>query len=90
MEAKSCIRHQAGDDEKGLILILVGVQKEATGQVTAMVVARIELKLEKLCAGDELQVLSDVVQKDLRSFRHMKDQQTKIAHCFVRVLRGSN
>jgi hypothetical protein len=29
-----------------------------------------------LCARDrdELQVVSNVVQKDLRSFRHMKDQ----------------
>ena len=40
LEAKSRIRCQAGDDVKRLIL--VGDQTEATGQVTAMVVARIE------------------------------------------------
>jgi hypothetical protein len=40
LEAKSRIRRQAGDNEKRLIL--VGVQTEATGQVTAMVVARIK------------------------------------------------
>ena len=44
----------------------------------------------RLGIGDELQVVSNVVQKDPKSFRHMKDQQTKMAHCFVRVLRGSN
>ena len=52
--------------------------------------ARVECKLEWLGVGDELQVVSNVVQKDLRSFRHMKDQRTKMAHCFVRVLQGSN
>jgi hypothetical protein len=29
-----------------------------------------------------------VVKKDPRSFRYVKDQLTKIAHPFVRVLRG--
>ena len=53
---------QAGDDEKRLVL--VGVQTEATGQVTAMVVARIERKPERLCAGDEFQEVGDVVQMD--------------------------
>jgi hypothetical protein len=76
LEAKSHIRRQAGDNEKRLIL--GGVQTEATYQmtVTAMVVARIEQKPEQLCARDrdELQVVSNVVQEDLRSFRHMKDQ----------------
>ena len=32
--------------------------------------------------------VSNVVKKDLRSFRHVKDQQNKMAHPFVRVLRG--
>ena len=40
LEAKSRIRRQAGDNEKRLILFRV--QTEATGQVTAMVVARIK------------------------------------------------
>ena len=44
LEAKSCIRRQAGDDEKRLVL--VGVQTEATGQVTVMAVAHIERKPE--------------------------------------------
>ncbi len=44
---------QAGDNEKHLVLI--GVQTEATGQVTAMVAARIERKPERLCAGDEFE-----------------------------------
>jgi len=35
---------QAGNDEKHIVL--VGVQTEATGKVTAMVVARIERKPE--------------------------------------------
>jgi hypothetical protein len=42
--------NQAGDDEKHLIF--VGFQTEATGQVTAMVVARIKRKPERLCAGE--------------------------------------
>jgi hypothetical protein len=40
LEAKFCIQRQAGSDKKRLIL--VGVQTEATGQVTAMAVARIK------------------------------------------------
>ena len=40
LEAKSRVQRQAGDDEKHLIL--VGVQTEATGQVTAMAVAGIK------------------------------------------------
>jgi len=46
LEAKSLIRCQAGNDEKHLIL--VGVQTEVTGQVTAMVVAHIEQITEQL------------------------------------------
>ncbi len=45
-------------------LVLIGVQKESIDQVTAMVVARIELKPERLCAGDEFQEVGFVVQKD--------------------------
>ena len=54
-------------------LVLVGVQTEATGQVTAMVVARIEQKPERLCAGDKFQEVGYVVQKGLRSRRQLKD-----------------
>ena len=71
LEAKSRIRCQAGDDEK--CLVLAGVQTEATGQVTAMVVARIKRKPERLCAGDEFQEVGYVVQKGLRSRKHLKD-----------------
>jgi len=71
LEAKSRNRRQAGDDEKRLVL--VGVQTEATGQVTAMVVARIERKPEQLCAGDEFQEVGYVVKKGLRARRHLKD-----------------
>jgi len=62
---------QAGDDEKHLVL--VWVQKESIGQVTAMVIARIEQTPERLCAGDEFQEVGYVVQKGLRSRRHHKD-----------------
>jgi hypothetical protein len=65
LEAKSRLLRQAGDDEKRLIL--VGVQTKTTGQVTAMVVARIEQKPERLCVGDEFQEVGCVVQKGLRS-----------------------
>ncbi len=50
---------QAGDDEKRIVL--AGVQTESIGQVTAMVVARIERTPERLCAGDELQEVGYVV-----------------------------
>jgi hypothetical protein len=46
---------------------------EATGQVTAMIVACIERKPERLCAGDEFQEVGYVVQKGLRAGRHLKD-----------------
>jgi hypothetical protein len=79
---------QAGDDEKRLVL--VGVQMELIGQVTAMAVACIEQKPERLCAGDEFQVqeVGDVVQKGLRAQRHLKDMLAKIEHPFVGVLGG--
>ncbi len=86
LEAKSRIPRQAGDSEKRLIL--VGVQTDATGQVTAMVIARIEQKPEGLCAGDEFEEVGFVVKKDLRSFRHLKDQRTKMGHLFISVLGG--
>ena len=44
-------------------LVLVKVQTEATGQVTVMVVARIERKPERLWAGDKFQEVGFVVQK---------------------------
>jgi hypothetical protein len=56
--------------------------------VTAMVVARIKWKPERLCAGDEFQEVGHVVQKGLRAWRHPKDYQAKLAHLFVRVLGG--
>jgi len=48
-------------------------QTELIGKVAAMVIARIERKPERLCVGDELQDLSNVVQKGLRAQRHLKD-----------------
>jgi len=50
--------------------------------------ARVERKPEWLGIGDELQVVSDVVQKSVRARRHHKDVRTKMAHPFVRVLQG--
>ena len=53
-----------------------------------MVIARIERKPEQLCAGDDFQEVSYVVQKGLRSQRHLKDERPKMGHLFVRVLGG--
>ncbi len=53
-----------------------------------MGIARIERKSEGLGAGDEFQVVSDVVQYGLRTQRHLKDLRTKWIHHFVRVLGG--
>jgi hypothetical protein len=50
-KAKSCIRCEAGNDKKHLVV--VGLQTELTGEVAAMVVARIERKAEGLGVGDE-------------------------------------
>ena len=78
-------------DERQHSLIVFRVHTESTGEVAAMVMLVLSVNTpERLGVGDELQVVSDVVQKDLRSSRNMKDQQTKKAHCFARVLRGSN
>ena len=82
------LRCQAGDDEKCLVLVGVGVQTELIGEVTALVVARIEQKPERLCTGDEFEEVSYVVQKGLRAQRHLKDWRAKLAHPFVRVLGG--
>ncbi len=60
-------------DERRHNLVLVRIQTEAPGQVTAMVVARIEQKPEQLCAGEEFQEVGYVVQKGLRARRHLKD-----------------
>jgi hypothetical protein len=77
---------QAGDDEKHLVV--VRLQTESIGEVAAMVVARIECKPERLCAGDEFQVVGYVVQKGHRAQRHLKDMLAKMEHPFVRVLGG--
>jgi hypothetical protein len=50
-KAQLCIRCEAGNDKKHLIVN--GLQPESTGKVAVMVVARIEGKPERLGAGDE-------------------------------------
>ncbi len=50
-KAQSCIRCEVGDNKKHLVVI--GLQTESTGEVAAMVVARIERNLEGLGIGDE-------------------------------------
>jgi hypothetical protein len=85
-KAQSCIRCEAGDDEKHLVV--VGLQTESTGEVTTMVVARIERKPEGLGVGDECLVVSDVVQNGFRTGRHCKETRTKMKHPFLRVLGG--
>ena len=55
-----------------------------------MVIARIKRKPDRLCVGDELQDLSNVVQNELRILRRCKDLQTKLTHPFIRVLGGPN
>jgi len=66
-------------------LVVVWLQTESIGEVAAMVIARIECKPERLCVGDELQHLSDVVQNGLRTLRHRKDMLAKMEHPFARV-----
>ena len=51
LEAESCIRCQAGNNEKHLVV--VWLQSESIGEVAALVIARIERKPEGLGAGDE-------------------------------------
>ncbi len=50
-KAQSCIRRKAGDNEEHLVV--VWLQTEATGEVKAMAIARIERKPEGLGVGDE-------------------------------------
>jgi hypothetical protein len=50
-KAKLCIRFQASDNKKHLVV--VWLQPESTGKVAVMVVAPIERKSEGLGAGDE-------------------------------------
>ena len=60
LEAESCIRRKAGDDKEHLVV--VRLQSESIGEVAAMVIPRIERKPEGWGAGDEFEVVSDVVQ----------------------------
>ncbi len=50
-KAQSCIRRKAGEDKEHLVV--VRLQMESTGEVAAMVRARIEHKPEGLGFGDE-------------------------------------
>ena len=83
-EAESRLRCKAGDDEEHLAV--VRLQTKATGEVAAVVIARIERKPEGLGFGDEFHVVSDVVQNGLTTGRHLKEKRTKRAHRFARVL----
>ncbi len=74
-EAELHIRCHAGDDKKHLVV--VWLQPELTGEVAVMVLACIEHKPEGLGAGDEFQIVSNMVQYGLRTRRHLKDLQTK-------------
>ena len=60
LEAELCIRRKASDDKEHLIV--VWLQSESIGEVAAMVIPRIERKPEGWGAGDEFEVVSDVVQ----------------------------
>jgi hypothetical protein len=75
-------------DERRHNLVVFPVQMESNGKVVAMVVAHIERKPDFFFIWDESQVVSDVVQKGIRTLGHHKDQQAKLAHPFVRVLGG--
>ena len=75
-------------DKRRHNLIAVCLQTESTGKVAAMVVARIERNPEQLCVEDESQVVSDVVQKGVRTLIHCKILRAKLEHLFVRVLEG--
>ena len=68
-EAKSGIMRQAGNNKEHLIF--VRLQTDAIGKVAAMVIACIERKPEQFCVGDESQVVSNVVQNELRALRHI-------------------
>ena len=60
LEAKSCIQCKAGDDKEHLVV--VQLQLESIGKVAAMIIPRIEGKLEGWGAGDKFEVVSNVVQ----------------------------
>ena len=60
LEAELCIRRKASDDKEHLIV--VWLQSESIGEVAAMVIPSIERKPEGWGAGDEFEVVSDVVQ----------------------------
>ncbi len=60
------------------------------GKATSMVTACIECKPVQLGIGKELQVVSNVVQYGLITYRHCKDLQAKMEHPYVRVLGGPN
>jgi hypothetical protein len=87
-DTKLRIQHQAGNTEKNLVVFRV--QTELIGKVAAMVIAHTEHKPEQLCIGEESWVVSDVVQKRLRSCRHCKETQAKMKHLLGRVLGGPN
>jgi hypothetical protein len=60
--------------ERGHNLVVIWLQTESTGEVTAMVIACIEHKPEQqLRVEDESQVVSNEVQKGIRTLRHCKD-----------------
>ena len=59
LEAKSCIRRKASDDKEHLLVIRL---QSEFGEVAAMVIPRIECKPEGWGAGDEFEVVSNVVQ----------------------------
>ena len=54
-------------------LVVFRVQMESTDKVAAMVVARIERKLEVWGPGEENEEVGNVVQKGLRARRHLND-----------------
>ena len=58
--AESCTGRKASNDKEHLVV--VRLQSESIGEVAAMVIPRIERKPEGWGAGDEFEVVSDVVQ----------------------------
>ncbi len=72
---------ESSNDKKNLVVVCV--QTASTCKMAAMVVACIEHKPEGLGAGDECQVVSDVVQNGLRTQRHCKEMRTKMKHPFI-------
>jgi len=60
LEAESRVRRKASDDKEHLVVVYL--QSESIGEVAAMVIPCIERKPEGWGAGDEFEVVSDVVQ----------------------------